>query len=76
MVWATVFKYWQSPLILVEQAVKINTDLYVNNIVVTTFEKMKIHFNNQSFTFNKMEHHPHLNKNSVLVQPSFSKTLE
>ena len=32
-VWAAVSKSWKSPLIFVEQRVKINTDLYINNIL-------------------------------------------
>jgi len=51
MVWAAVSKSWKSPLILVGQRVKINADLYINDISVPVFQEMKKHFNDQPFTF-------------------------
>lgn len=51
MVWAAVSKSWKSPLIFVEQGVKINTDRYINDILVPAFEEMKKHFKDQPFTF-------------------------
>ena len=41
MVWASVFKSWNSSLIFVEKRVKINTDLKINNILVLAFEEIK-----------------------------------
>ena len=51
MVWAAISKTWTSPLIFVEQGVKINSDHYINNILVPALEEMKKHFKDQPFTF-------------------------
>ena len=50
MVWAAIYKSRKAPLIFVKQGVKINTDLYINNIFVPAFEEMEKHFNDQPFT--------------------------
>ena len=51
MVWATISKTWNSPLIFVKQGVKINSDRYINDILVPALEEMKKHFKDQPFTF-------------------------
>ena len=51
MVWAAISKTWKSPLIFVEQGVKINSDRYINDILVPAHEEMKKHFKDQFFTF-------------------------
>ena len=56
MVWTAVTNSWKSPLIFVEQEVKINTDLYINNILVPTFKEMKKHFNDQPFNFQQLKY--------------------
>ena len=75
MVWATVSKYWKLPLIFVKQKLKINTDLYINNIVIPAFEvksfqRSVFHLQTRWSTI------PDLNKKSRLVKTSFSKILE
>lgn len=51
MVWAAISKTWKSPLIFVEQGVKINSDRYINDILVPALEEMKKHFKDHPFTF-------------------------
>ena len=51
MVWIAIYKYWKSLLIFVEQWVKINGDLYVNNIFIPAFQEMKKYFKDQLSAF-------------------------
>ena len=51
MVLVLVSKSWKSPLKFVDQGVTINTELYINNILVPAFEKNEIFFKDQRFTF-------------------------
>ena len=51
MVWGAISKSWKSPLIFVKEGVKVNTDLYVNDILTPALASMKEKFKNKSFTF-------------------------
>ena len=51
MAWAAVYKSWKSPLIFVNKGIKINTDRFINDIFVPSFEEMEKHFEHQLFTF-------------------------
>ena len=51
MVWSAISKSWKSPLIFVKEGVKVNTDLYVNDILTPALASMKEKFKNKSFTF-------------------------
>ena len=50
MVWAAVSKTWKSPLIFVKQGDKVNTNVYINNILVPALCDMKENLENQDFT--------------------------
>ena len=51
MVCTAVFKSWNSLQIVVEKALKINTKLKNNNILVLGFEAIKQYFKGQHFIF-------------------------
>ena len=51
MVWTAVSKSWKPSLIFVEMGFKINSDCYINDILIPAFEEMKEHFKDQPFTF-------------------------
>ena len=51
MVWAAISKTWKSPLIFVKPGVKINSDYYINEILVPASEEMKRHYKNDIFIF-------------------------
>ena len=51
MVWAAISKTWKSPLILVPQGAKVNTNSYFELILTLALEEAKKHFKNRSFTF-------------------------
>ena len=44
MVWAAVFKSWRSPLIFVEEMVKINARVYIEKILTPMLESADDHF--------------------------------
>ena len=77
IVWTAVSKSWNSPLVFVEKGIKINIDLKINNILVLAFEEMIKKIQKSPFHLpTRWSTVPQLNKNSRLVQTSFSKTLE
>ena len=51
MVWAAVSKTWKSPLIFVKEGVKVNTNVYIDEILTPALREMKKHFKNREFTF-------------------------
>ena len=65
MVCTVVSNFWKLPLIFVEQGVKINTDLYINNFLVPAYEVMKNQFKDQPITFPQDEKP---SQTSILVQ--------
>ena len=52
----------KSPLIFVEQGVKINSDHYIDNILVSALEEMKKHFKDQSSIFQQDGAPSHISK--------------
>ena len=50
MVWAAVSKTWKSPLIFVKQGAKVNTNVYIDDILAPALRDMKEHFKNEDFT--------------------------
>ena len=51
MVWAAMSKTWKSPLIFVKQGPKVNTNVYIDDILAPALRNMKKHFKNEDFTF-------------------------
>ena len=51
MVWAVVTKTWKSPLIFVKQCAKVNTNVYIDDILALALRDMKEHFKNKVFSF-------------------------
>ena len=51
MVWVAVSKMWKSPLILIKQGTKLNTNAYVEDILIPASQATKKHFGNENFTF-------------------------
>ena len=49
-VWAAVSKTWKSPLIFVKQGAKVNTNVYINDILAPALRDIKEHFKNEDFT--------------------------
>ena len=51
MVWAGVSKTWKSSLIFVKEGAKVNTNVYIDDILTPALCEMKKHFKNDKFTF-------------------------
>lgn len=51
MVWAAVSKTWKSPLIFVKEGAKVNTNVYIDDILAPALRDMKEHFKRENFTF-------------------------
>ena len=51
MVWVAVYKTWKSPLIFIKQGTKLNTNAYIEDILIPASQAMKKHFGNENFTF-------------------------
>ena len=51
MVWAAVSKTWKSPLIFIKQGTKLNTNAYIENILIPASQAIKKHFGSKNFTF-------------------------
>ena len=49
MVWAAVSKMWKSPLIFIKQGTKLNSNVYIEDILIPASQAIKKHFEN--FTF-------------------------
>ena len=50
MIWATVSKIWKSSLIFVKHGAKVNTNVYIADILTSALHDMKEHFKNEDFT--------------------------
>ena len=70
MVWAAVSKSWKSPIIFIERGVKINTDAYINKILVPASKKWQIPLETDHLSFNKMVLQPILRKNLKICAKS------
>ena len=51
MVWVAVSKTWKSHFIFVKQGAKVNTSVYIDDILAPDLRDMKEHFKNKHFTF-------------------------
>ena len=51
MVWAAVSKTWKSPLILVQEGVKVTADRYIREILKPMEEAANAHFGERKWTF-------------------------
>ena len=51
MVWAAVSETWKSPLIFVEKKTKINSDVYIEQILKPAISEMMFHFRDKPFTY-------------------------
>ena len=51
MVWVAVSKMWKSPLIFIKQGMKLNTNVYIEDILIPASQAIKKHFGNKNFTF-------------------------
>ena len=51
MVWVAVSKTWKSPLIVVKQGIKVNTNVYIDEILAPALRDMKKYFKNEDFIF-------------------------
>ena len=51
MVWAAFSKTCKSPLAFIKQGMKLNTSVYIENILIPASQTMKKHFGNKNFTF-------------------------
>lgn len=51
MVWAGVSKTWKSPLFFIPMGVKVNAQLYINDILVPMANAAKQHFKERVWTF-------------------------
>ena len=54
MVWAAVSKTWKSPLIFVKQVARVNTNMYINDILAPALSDMNEHIKNGDFTFQQV----------------------
>ena len=56
---------------------KLNTNVYIKNILIPASQAMKKHFRNENFTFQQDSAPSHTSKkNSSMVQSQFSEFLE
>ena len=53
MVWTAVSKTWKS-LIFVKQGAKVNTNVFIDDILVPALSNMKDHLKNEDFTFQQL----------------------
>ena len=51
MVWVAISTTLKSPLIFVKQSMKLNTNAYIEDILIPASQAMKKHFGNKNFTF-------------------------
>ena len=51
MVWTAVSKTWKSLLIFIKQGMKLNTNAYIENILIPLSQAIKKHCGNENFTF-------------------------
>ena len=49
MIWDAVSKTWKSPLIFVKKGAKVNTNVYIDDILAPVFRDMKELFKNEDF---------------------------
>ena len=77
MVWVAVSKMWKSPLSFIKQSTKLNTNVYIEDILIPASQAMKKQFGNENFTFQQDDAPFHTSrKTQVGCRANFFEFLE